>query len=141
MGASDKSSNGRWADHQAVVEIASPFDVKIEGADAICAWRAGSALLEFLMHTTFSPTVHFRDVDRATATSQTREMVRGPARVAGPDAHALNTVFYSVYYDDIVSANGAWRFARRRCRPIYLESGGLLGETLAPRSSLEQFTT
>src|SRR5690349_10620186 len=135
MNAHDASPDDRWADHQAivellyrysdivtrgawaedaelftagaVVEIASPFDVKIAGADAICAWRAGSASLEFLMHTTFSPTVRFLDADRATATSQTREMVRGQSPAADPDAHALNTVFYSVYYDDIVNADGA----------------------------------
>jgi hypothetical protein len=143
---SDIVTRGAWdedaslfVDH-AVVEIAAPFNVRLEGADAIRAWRAGTDALELLLHTTFSPSIRILGSDRAYATSQTAEMVRGPAvNGSAGDAQTMNTVFRSIYYDDIVKLHGAWRFAHRRCRPIYLESSVLVGETLAARTSLERY--
>jgi hypothetical protein len=144
---SDIVTRGAWdedaslfVDH-AVVAIAAPFSVRLEGADAIRAWRAGTDSLELLFHTTFSPSIRILANDRAYATSQTAEMVRGPAvdGSAGRDAQPVNTFFRSIYYDDIVKLDGAWRFAHRRCRPVYLESGVLVGETLAARATLERY--
>jgi hypothetical protein len=125
----------------AVVEIAAPFSVRLVGADAIRAWRAGTDSLELLFHTTFSPSIRVLAGDRAYATSQTSEMVRGPAVTESdePDAQPMNTVFRSIYYDDIVKLDGAWRFAHRRCRPVYVESGALVGATLASRRTLQRF--
>jgi hypothetical protein len=144
---SDIVTRGAWDEDaslfvdDAVVEIAAPFRVRLEGADAIRAWRAGTDSLELLFHTTFSPSIRILASDRAYATSQTAEMVRGPAvnGSAGRDAQPMNTVFRSIYYDDIVRLDGAWRFAHRRCRPIYLESGALVGETLAARTTLARY--
>jgi hypothetical protein len=144
---SDIVTRGAWDEdaslfaEDAVVEIAAPFSVRLEGADAIRTWRAGTDSLELLFHTTFSPSIRVLAGDRAYATSQTSEMVRGPAitEPARPDAEPLNTMFRSIYYDDIVKFDGAWRFAHRRCRPVYLESGALVGATLASRGTLERF--
>lgn len=144
---SDIVTRGAWDEDaslftdDAVVEIAAPFSVRLEGADAIRAWRAGTTALELLFHTTFSPAIRVLARDRATATSQTSEIVRGPAAdgSGGPDAEPLNTVFRSIYYDDVVKVDGAWRFAHRRCRPIYLESGVVGGLTLAERATLARY--
>jgi hypothetical protein len=139
---SDIVTRGAWDEDvalfvdDAVVEIASPFDTRIEGQAAILEWRAGTASCELLFHITFSPSIRLLSSDRAQATSQTLEMVRGPAAA---QSEPLNSVFRSIYYDDIVKLDEAWRFARRRCRPIYLEAGAVTGHTLAARTTLERF--
>jgi hypothetical protein len=124
----------------AVIEIGAPFAARIEGSEAIARWRQGaSATLELLVHTTYSPVVRLLGPAHAEATSQTREMVRradGGAAAAGqPDAQT-SFVFYSVYFDELVNVDGTWRFAHRRCQPIYLESGGLTGQLCVERSAL-----
>jgi hypothetical protein len=115
----------------AVVEIGSPFDARIEGAQAIREWRSNaSAALELLIHTTYSPVVRLVGPGRAKATSQTREMVRSPGSTTRP---ARNVMFYSVYFDDLVKADDTWRFARRFGPPIYVESDTLTGYVHATR--------
>jgi hypothetical protein len=135
---SDIVTRGAWDEDRdlytpdAVLEIASPFGTRVEGADAIRTFRAGTASFEFLRHTTYSPVVHLTHADHARVTSQTHEMVRNPAG----EREAMNAEFYSVYYDDVVRTDAGWRFAHRRCVPTYLVSGGLDGSTPAPRASL-----
>jgi len=141
---SDIVTRGAWDEDEslfvpdAVLEIASPFDTRVEGAEAIRQYRAGTASFEFLIHTTFAPVIRLLAHDRAQATSQTHEMVRSLAGDATADGQpaALNAEFFSVYYDEILRINGDWRFAHRRCIPIYAESGALMGQALATRSSL-----
>ena len=68
---------------------------------------------------------------RGEATSQAREMVRSDhGQPAGVEAarRPANLVFYSIYFDEVVKTDGVWRFARRTCRPIYIEEGGLTGQ-------------
>jgi hypothetical protein len=144
---SDVVTRGAWDEdaslfaNDAVIEIAAPFNVRLEGADAIRAWRAGTESLELLFHTTFSPSIRILAGDHAYATSQTVETVRGLTSDGSnrPGEAAMNTVFRSIYYDEIVKQDGAWLFAHRRCRPVYLESGTLAGDTLAARTTLERY--
>jgi hypothetical protein len=60
------------------------------------------------------------------------------ATAASEEDSGLNVVFYSIYADDIVKVDGDWRFARRVARPIYMETGTLLGQVLTTRSTLAQ---
>jgi SnoaL-like domain len=120
----------------AVIEIAAPFDARIEGAEAIRAWRASTGSFEVLFHITFAPSIRHLTSDRAQVTSQSLEMVRGPAAA---ESEPLNSAFRSIYYDDIVKRDAAWQFARRRCRPIYVEPGAVAGQTLAVRATLKRF--
>ena len=142
---SDVVTRGVWAEDQAlfvadaVLEIASPFDARVEGVQAILDYRKASARFEFLIHTTYSPAIRLLDPGHAKATSQTREMVRGRAATSDAvtqPATPLNIEFYSVYYDDVVKVDGDWKFAHRRCQPIYMEAGGLSGQALIARPSL-----
>jgi len=121
----------------AVIEIRAPFDTRIEGSHAIKQWRTGaSGALELLVHTTYSPVIQLLDATHAEATSQTREMVRSSD--PGDGELGMNVVFYSVYSDDLVKVDGEWKFARRVCQPIYMESGGLTGQVCTARSALAQ---
>ena len=123
----------------AVIEIGAPFDTRIEGSQAIRQWRTdASVALELLVHTTYSPVVHLLGPAQAEATSQTREMVRSGdpgAAVPGEGNVGVNVVFYSVYFDDLVKVEGEWKFARRFCQPIYMESGGLTGQVCTARAA------
>jgi hypothetical protein len=117
----------------AVVEIGEPFGQRIEGAGAIRQWRSrASADFELLIHTTYSEVVELLGPTQAKVTSQTREMVRSAEQAAVGEGIAMNLVFYSIYFDDLVKTDGVWKFARRVCRPIYLESGSLNGQVCQP---------
>ena len=124
----------------AVIEIGAPFESRIEGSQAIRQWRIdASVALELLVHTTYSPVVHLLGPTHAEATSQTREMVRSgdaEAAVQGEGDIGVNVVFYSLYCDDLVKVEGEWKFARRVCQPIYMESGGLTGQVCTARAAL-----
>jgi hypothetical protein len=142
---SDVVTRGVWEEDEAlfvadaVLEIGSPFDARVEGVEAILDWRRATARFELLIHTTYSPAVRLLDPSHAKATAQTREMVRSRAATSDADeepAAALNIEFSSVYYDDVVKVDGDWKFAHRRCQPIYMEAGALAGQVLVARSSL-----
>ena len=95
---SDIVTRGTWDEDEtlfvpaAVLEIASPFDTRVEGGRRSGNTRTGTASFEFLIHTTFSPVIRLLAADRAQATSQTHEMVRGFASDATADGEpaALN---------------------------------------------------
>ena len=142
---SDVVTRGAWDEDEAlfvadaVLEIGSPFDARVEGVQAILDYRKASARFDFLIHTTYSPAIRLLGTGHAKATSQTREMVRdraGTSDAAGEPAAGLNIEFYSVYYDDVLKVDGHWKFAHRRCQPIYMEAGGLTGQALTARPSL-----
>jgi hypothetical protein len=124
---------------EAVIEIGSPYDIRVEGRAAIRTWRRdASAGLELLVHTTYSPEIQFVGTDRAEVTSQTREMARSASRADTADQAGIimNVVIYSVYHDQRGKSGGNWRFARRTARPVYLERGSLSGEAFASSTFL-----
>jgi hypothetical protein len=143
---SDAVTRADWDQHEAVfapdaiLEVASPFDFRAEGARAIREQTSvGSAKLEFLIQTVDSSVIRLLGPDRAYATSTIHEMGRGMSPgPTGEDADVwLNWEQYGVYYDDVVKLEGEWKFAHRFCQPIYyLGTDALTGEAIAARSSL-----
>jgi hypothetical protein len=143
---SDAVTRADWDQHEAVfapdaiLEVASPFDFRAEGARAIREQTSiGSARLDFLIQTVDSSVIRLSGPDRAHATSTIHEMGRGLAPgLSGEEADEwLNWEQYGVYYDDIVKLDGEWKFAHRFCQPIYyVGTDALMGEAIAARSAL-----
>jgi hypothetical protein len=143
---SDAVTRADWDQHEAVfapdavLEVASPFDFRAEGARAIREQTSvGSARLEFLIQTVDSSVIRLLGPDRAYATSTIHEMGRGmsPAHSGDGADEWRNWEQYGVYYDDVVKLHGEWKFAHRFCRPIYyLGTDALMGDAVAARSSL-----
>jgi hypothetical protein len=143
---SDAVTRADWDQHEAVfasdaiLEVASLFDSKAEGARAIREQTSeGSSRLEFLIHTVDSSVIRLLGPDRAQATSTIHEMGRSPSPGhSGAEADTwLNWEQYGVYYDDVVKIDGEWKFAHRFCQPLYyVESNALMGQTIAARSAL-----
>jgi len=148
---SDAITRADWDQHEAVfapdavIEVASPFDFRAEGAREIRRQTSeGSARLEFLIHRVDSVVIRFVDPEHAQATSTIHEMGRGVLPgFSGTDADtALSWEQYGVYYDDVVKIGGEWKFARRFCQPIYyVGSDPLTGEAIADRSALVRSAT
>jgi hypothetical protein len=147
---SDAVTRADWDQHEgvfaadAIIEVASPFDFRAEGARAIREQTsAGSARLDFLIHRVDSVVVELLDADHAQATSTIHEMGRGPAPgLSGDQADTwLNWEQYAIYYDDIARIDGAWKFTHRYCQPLYYRSDAHPGQAIAARSALVRTDT
>jgi hypothetical protein len=124
----------------AVVEISSPYDIRLEGARAIREFLVeATAGSELLIQTAHSTVVRLEDQQRASAVSIIHELSRGNVGVTTSFAAAgtaVNYESYGIYHDDAVRLGDSWSFARRFFRPLYIAPNSLLGHVLAPRSTL-----
>jgi hypothetical protein len=122
----------------AVLEVASPFDFRAEGAANIrMAMSVGSDRVDFLIHRVDSIVVDLHGPEHAEATSTIHELGRGASpNPEDPTSDVwLDWFQYGVYYDDIVKVEGAWKFARRYCQPIlYVGEDAVPGEKIGDRS-------
>ena len=142
---SDTITRADWDQHEAVfstdaiIEVASPFDFRAEGARTIREQTsAGSARVDFLIHRVDSFVFKLLDPDHAQATSTIHEMGRGPTPgLSGDEPEVwLNWEQYGVYYDDIAKIDGEWKFTRRFCQPLYYRDDANDGQAVAARSAL-----
>jgi uncharacterized protein (TIGR02246 family) len=83
---------------------------------------------DFFMQMTHDAVVELHGPDVATGVVT----IHAIARKEGQN----EVVSYAVYYDDYVKIDGAWRFARRRLQPIYMDMRPLPGFAPISRADL-----
>jgi SnoaL-like domain len=148
---SDATTRADWDQLEAVfapdaiLEVASPFDFRAEGAANIRAtMSAGSDRLDFLIHRVDSIVIDLQSNERAEATSTFHEIGRGTS--PNPDGTGTDVLLdwfqYGVYYDDIVKLDGAWKFSRRYGQPLlYVGDNAVPGDRIAVRTELVRSST
>ncbi len=96
----------------------------------------GSTALDVLIQTAANPVIDLLAPDRATATTNVREIIRGTYTVDGvwgPAGAESNVDQYGIYFDDVKKFDGAWKFTRRVFVPILIASGAVVGNTTTAR--------
>jgi hypothetical protein len=96
----------------------------------------GSTALEVLIQTAANPVIDLLGSDRATATTNIREIIRGTTTndsAYGPTGMAMNVDQYGVYFDEISKIDEAWKFSRRAFVPILIASGAVGGDVVTTR--------
>jgi ketosteroid isomerase-like protein len=97
---------------------------------------AGSTALDVLIQTASNPTIDLLANDRAIATTNIREIIRGTTTndgPYGPTGTAINVDQYAVYFDDIARVGGLWKFTRRNFIPILIAQGTIAGDIVTTR--------
>ena len=80
--------------------------------------------------------------DRATATTNIREIIRGAASVDGPFGPAgteTNVDQYGIYFDEISKFDAMWKFTRRTFVPVLIAQGTIAGDIVTPRPITRPF--
>jgi ketosteroid isomerase-like protein len=137
---SDAATRGAWDVFEslwtddAVWEVNPPVGTRVVGAAAIRESVVGSVRDDdVLVQMTHGSVVTLLGDGRATATTTIHAVARRPG--------AHNFTNYAVYYDDLTKgADGAWRFARRRLQPIYVDPRELPGESPIRRPDLAELS-
>ncbi len=96
----------------------------------------GSTALDVLIQTASNPVVDLLAGDRATATTNVREIIRGAASVDGPFGPAgtvTNVDQYGIYFDELAKFEGAWKFTRRTFVPVLIAQGTIAGDIVTSR--------
>ena len=96
----------------------------------------GSTALDVLIQTAAGPVVELLGPDRAAATTNIREIIRGTHTVDGvwgPAGSESNTDQYGIYFDEVNKIDGAWKFTRRVFVPILIASGAVVGDITTAR--------
>jgi hypothetical protein len=95
----------------------------------------GSTALDVLIQTAAGPVIELLGPDRAAATTNTREIIRGTTTVdmtvdgvLSPAGSESNVDQYGIYFDEVSKIDGAWKFTRRVFVPILIESGAVVGD-------------
>jgi ketosteroid isomerase-like protein len=108
-----------------------------ETAREFIAFQAdGSTALDVLIQTASNPVIDLLAGDRATATTNVREIIRGAASVDGPFGPAgteTNVDQYGVYFDAISKFDEMWKFTRRTFVPILIAQGTIAGDIVTTR--------
>ena len=97
---------------------------------------AGSTSLDVLIQTSSNPAIELLGPDRATATTNVREIIRGANSQDGPFGPAgneINVDQYGIYFDDISKLDGAWKFTRRTVVPGLIAQGTIQGDIVTTR--------
>jgi len=96
----------------------------------------GSASLDVLIQTAANPVIDLVGPDRATATTNIREIIRGTNAgdvvFGGAEGDELNIDQYGIYFDEVVKVDNTWKFARRVFVPILI-APGVAGEMTTAR--------
>jgi hypothetical protein len=96
----------------------------------------GSTALDVLIQIAAGPVIELLGPDRAVATTNIREIIRGTITVDGewgPAGSESNTDQYGIYFDELTKINGTWKFTRRIFAPVLIASGSVVGEITASR--------
>ena len=96
----------------------------------------GSTALDVLIQTASNPVIDLLGPDRATATTNIREIIRGANSQDGPFGPAgneINVDQYGIYFDEISKLHGAWRFTRRTFVPVLIGQGTIQGDIATNR--------
>jgi uncharacterized protein (TIGR02246 family) len=96
----------------------------------------GSTALDVLIQTAAGPVVDLLGPERATATTNIREIIRGTTTVDGvwgPAGTENNFDQYGMYFDEVHKIDGAWKFTRRFFVPILIASGAVVGDITTAR--------
>src|SRR4051812_16313511 len=96
----------------------------------------GSTGLDVLIQTASNPVIDLLTGDRATATTNIREIIRGAASVDGPYGPAgteTNVDQYGIYFDEIAKFDAMWKFTHRTFVPILIAQGTIAGDIVTPR--------
>jgi SnoaL-like domain len=96
----------------------------------------GSTALDVLIQTATGSVVELLGPDRAAATPNVREIIRGTATVDGvwgPAGTESNFDQYGIYFDEVTKFDGAWKFTRRVFVPILIASGAVVGDITTAR--------
>ena len=89
-----------------------------------------------MIQTASGPVVELLGPDRAAATTNIREIIRGTITVGGewgPAGTENNVDQYGIYFDEISKIDGAWKFTRRVFVPILVASGTVVGDITSGR--------
>jgi ketosteroid isomerase-like protein len=95
-----------------------------------------STALDVLIQTAAGPVIELLDDDRAVATTNIREIIRGQTTIDGAWGAAgteNNVDQYGVYFDEVTKIDGEWKFARRVFVPILIASGAVVGDITSAR--------
>ena len=98
--------------------------------------REGSTSLDVLIQTAANPVIDLLGPDRATATTNIREIIRGTNAgdgIFGPEGAEINVDQYGIYFDELAKFDNTWKFARRVFVPILIASGTVAGEMTTAR--------
>ena len=142
----DSVTRADWAQTEAmfapdaILEIGSPYDIRIEGGQAIRQFLIeGTRGSELLIQTAHSPAIQLVEPDRAHATTTIHELSRGVVAASSNFAEIgaiVNYEQYGIYYDDAAKIDGEWKFTHRLFQVLYQAPNSLNGSVIAPRSSL-----
>jgi hypothetical protein len=95
-----------------------------------------STALDVLIQTAAGPVVELLGPDRANATTNIREIIRGTTTIDGEWGAAgteNNVDQYGIYFDEVTKIDGAWKFTRRIYVPILIASGAVVGDITSAR--------
>jgi uncharacterized protein (TIGR02246 family) len=96
----------------------------------------GSSALDVLIQIATGTVVDLSSADRATATTNIREIIRGTATtdgVFGPVGAEINVDQYGIYFDEITKIENTWKFSKRVFVPILIVTGAVGGDITAAR--------
>jgi ketosteroid isomerase-like protein len=96
----------------------------------------GSTSLDVLIQTAANPVIDLVGPDRATASTNIHEIVRGTNAsdgVFGPAGAEINIDQYGIYFDEVAKFDNTWKFVRRVFVPILIASGVVAGEMTTAR--------
>jgi hypothetical protein len=96
----------------------------------------GSTALDVLIQTASNPAIDLLGPDRATATTNVREIIRGSNSqdsAFGPAGNEINVDQYGIYFDEISKLDGAWKFTRRTFVPVLIAQGTIQGDIVTNR--------
>ncbi len=130
---SDAVTRGDWEAFEdlwlsdGVWEESAPFDLRIEGASAICAHVTSLETVDFFVQMVHGAVVTLESDERATS----RTTIHSFARAGDIGFENLG-----IYYDELRKVAGEWRFAHRRLENIYVESAPLTGDVTMARREI-----
>jgi hypothetical protein len=96
----------------------------------------GGSALDVLIQTASNPLIDLVADDRATASTNIREIIRGTNPNDGPygaAGTAINVDQYGIYFDDISKFDGMWKFTHRTFVPILIAQGTVVGDIVTTR--------
>jgi hypothetical protein len=96
----------------------------------------GSTGLEVLIQTASNPVIDLVAGDRATATTNIREIIRGANSQDGPFGPAgaeINVDQYGIYFDEVSKIDDIWRFTRRTFVPVLIAPHTIQGDIVTNR--------
>ena len=130
----DAINRGDWDRYQScfapdAVWEAPALDMHLQGAAAIRATVSDlTSSADVYLQTAAAVVVTLLDAGRATASCTVREQIR----TAGDSGMLM----LGVYDDEVARVDGAWKFARRSFKLVYMEGIAMPGSAMTARSDL-----